>query len=405
MFDVIVIGAGPAGMMAAYAASNRGLKTAVFDKNEKVGKKLFLTGKGRCNITNVSSDFFSNIVRNPKFLLSCYNNFSNMDLIQLFNRNGLATKVERGGRVFPQSDKSSDVIKTLSKITQDVGVKLHLHSPIKHIEKKEGQFLIGTRDGEMACRSLVIATGGLSYPSTGSTGDAFRWAHEWGHSVIALRPALVPLVDKTGICQKMQGLTLKNIRFTLFQNNKEVYAEQGEMLFTHFGLSGPVVLSASSFIHYDQDISTLMGEIDLKPALTQEQLDARLLRDFDQNKNKQLKTYLPALMPAKLETLFFDVANIDPEIRIHEISREVRGRIVQTLKGMRIAISGTRPVAEAIITAGGINVKEINPKTMESKIVKNLYFAGEALDVSALTGGYNLQIAFSTGYAAGVAAG
>lgn len=404
MNDLVIIGAGAAGLMAAYSAASRGIRTLVLEKNEKAGKKLFITGKGRCNITNDCdiSEFFSQIIHNGKFLMSSLYAFSNDSLVSLLNENGLQTKTERGGRVFPQSDRSSDVIKTLLRIVRKSGAELRFNAAVEQIEKQEETFLLHLGDGStLRSAAVLIATGGKSYPLTGSTGDGYRFAEEFGHKIIPPHPALVPLEDLHHICPKMQGLTLKNVKFTLFQGDKRIYSEQGELLFTHFGISGPVVLSASSFIDHGKQPIILRAEIDLKPALSMEQMDARLLREFEAAKNKQLKNVMLELLPGKMVYPFLMENNLDPNKEIHSVTRQERGHICKSLKAFSIAIADTRPIEEGIVTSGGICVKEINPSTMESKLTPNLYFAGEVMDVDAKTGGFNLQIAFSTGFLAG----
>lgn len=391
-------------MMAAYAAAQRGISTTLIEKNEKAGKKLFITGKGRCNITNDCdvSDFFMNVSKNSKFLMSAVYAFPNTALIDLFEKNGLHTKVERGGRVFPVSDRSNDVIRTLEKMLRDAGVKRMLNTEVTDINKEDDGFCISFQNGEsMRSAALILATGGKSYPLTGSTGDGYRFAEKLGHSMIGPAPALIPLEDAHGICPKMQGLTLKNIGFSLFQNNKKIYEEQGELLFTHFGISGPVVLSASNHIDHKKQPLELTAEIDFKPALSEDKLDARLMREFEENQNKQLKNVMTNLLPQKAIHPFLRETKLDGNKAINGITKEERMMLGHGLKHFSIRIADTRPIEEAIVTAGGISVKEINPSTMESKIVQNLYFAGEIIDVHALTGGFNLQIAFSTGFLAG----
>lgn len=404
MSELVIIGAGAAGLMAAYAAASRGISTTIIEKNDKAGKKLFITGKGRCNITNDCdiSDFFPQIVHNSKFLMSALYTLGNDGLITLLNENGLPTKVERGGRVFPKSDRSNDVINTLLRLVRKSGARLRLNTPVKRIEKQDEIFTVSLKDGtDLRADAVLIATGGKSYPLTGSTGDGYRFAQELGHQVIPPRPALVPLEDMHHICPKMQGLALKNVNFTLFQNDKRLYSEQGELLFTHFGLSGPVVLSASSFIDHKKQPLSLRAEIDLKPALSIEQLDARLLREFEAAQNKQLKNVMPELLPGKMIHPFLTESGLDPDKAVNSITRQERERLCRSLKAFSIAVADTRPIEEGIITSGGVCVKEINPSTMESKLVRNLYFAGEVIDVDAKTGGFNLQIAFSTGFLAG----
>ncbi len=403
MNDILVVGGGAAGIMAAYAAATRGENVTLADKNDRLGKKLFITGKGRCNITNAcdTQDFFRNVVRNPKFLMSAIYGFSCAELLELLERYGLKTKTERGGRVFPVSDKSSDVIRTLQKMLDDAGVKTLLSANVESIAVENGVFGVSINGKTQNFSRVIIATGGLSYPLTGSTGDGYGWAKALGHGLVQPMPALCPLEDQHNICARMQGLTLKNIKFTLYQNEKAIYTEQGELLFTHFGLSGPVVLSASCYIDAKKDMDSLHCEIDLKPALTEEVLEARLLRDFSANQNKQLKTYMPELLPSKLINPFLEEVGVDGRLEINRITKETRRSLLHGLKHFGIKIGGTRPIEEAIVTAGGVDVKQVVPGSMESRLVPGLYFAGEILDVSALTGGFNLQIAFSTGYLAG----
>ncbi|MDL2237776.1 NAD(P)/FAD-dependent oxidoreductase [Christensenellaceae bacterium OttesenSCG-928-K19] len=402
MNSVAVIGGGPAGMMAAFCAARRGLDVTLYEKNEKLGKKLFITGKGRCNLTNAAdiAEFFPQIVRNPKFLMSALYGFPNTELLNLLETYGLKTKVERGGRVFPVSDKSSDVIKTMQKILAGEAVKIRLNAKVDSISQKQERFVIDVNGEENVYDACIIATGGLSYPITGSTGDGYKFARALGHAVTKPAPALSAIEDACHVCERMQGLTLKNIEFALFQNNKKVYEERGELLFTHFGISGPVVLSGSSYIDHSK-AEELYCTIDFKPALSQEQLEKRILRDFEEHKNKQLLNYMGELLPTKMIVPFLDESHLPGRKPINQVTREERAALIKNLKEFRIKLADVRPIEEAIITAGGVNVREINPSTMESKLVKNLYFAGEVGDYSAQTGGFNLQIAFSTGYLAG----
>lgn len=401
MYDVVVMGGGPAGMMAAYAAGVRGLRVALCEQNEKLGKKLFITGKGRCNVTNAcdTREYFQHIVKNPKYLMSALHRFPNTELLALLESFGLHTKIERGGRVFPLSDKSSDVIKTLEKMLRTAGVRVLLHCKVMRLCKESEKFVVETEKKVLHSRACVIATGGISYPQTGSTGDGYKIAEGFGHSIVELAPALVPL-DAQAICAGMQGLSLKNVGFSLYQCGKKIYYEQGELLFAHFGLSGPVVISASSYIDHTKKMD-LYGLIDLKPALSSEKLDARTLREFEANNNKRLKNVMSELLPSKMIEPFLGEIGLDAEKQPSRITRGERKKLVEGLKAFRIGVFGTRPVEEAIITAGGVNVQELNPSTMESRLIENLYFAGEVCDVSAQTGGFNLQIAFSTGYLAG----
>ena len=404
MTDIIIIGGGPAGMMASIAAASLEHSVLLVEKNEKLGKKMFITGKGRCNISNAcpTEDFFANVVRNPKFLMSALYTFDGEALIHLLEENGLHTKVERGMRVFPASDKSSDAIKCLEKILFKNNVAIKLHTAIISIRKEDGLFLLNTQKGEtLTAKSVVIATGGSSYSQTGSTGDGYRFAENLGHRVAAPHPALIPLLEQGNICANLQGLSLKNVRFTLFNNNKEIFSEMGEMLFTHEGISGPLVLSASSYINYTKPV-VLTASIDLKPALSFEKLDARILRDFEQYKNKQIKNVMGELLPQRMIETILGSAGIDAEKAVNSITKKEREDLAAALKDMKIKIKGTASLDEAIITRGGVDTRDVSPSTMQSKCMEGLFFAGEVLDVDALTGGFNMQIAFSTGYLAGI---
>jgi len=406
-YDVLVIGGGPAGMMAAGTAASMGKRTILIEKNEKLGKKLFITGKGRCNVTNSADfdEFMKNIPENCKFFYSSYKNFSNNDLIELLGVFGLKTKVERGGRVFPVSDKSSDVIKTLEKYLNENKVEIKLNSKLMSI-RQENDTVKGALlyDGQIIeCSSVIVCTGGVSYPQTGSTGDGYSIARKAGHSIKELMPSLVPLVAKDQFIKDLQGLSLKNVSIKAIADGKQVYEDFGEMLFTHYGLSGPVILSASFYVSdYLRKNKEIKISIDLKPALSEEELDKRIIRDFEKNINKQFKNSLDELLPQKLIPVIIVLSGIEESKEVHQITKNERRDLVKLLKGFIVTITGTRPIEEAIITSGGINLKEINPKTMESKLVKGLYFAGEVIDLDAFTGGFNLQIAFSTGYAAGL---
>lgn len=401
MKRVCVIGGGPAGIMAAYAAALSGKNVILFEKNEKLGKKLYLTGKGRCNITNAApiEDFFDNVVTGGVFLYSAFYTFGNTQLIELLKTAGLETKVERGGRVFPASDKSSDVIKTLSRLLHSVNVNVNFGSNVEELIIKE-RHVAGIVSGgiEIPFDSVVIAAGGLSYPSTGSTGDGYRFAKAAGHSISEPRASLVG-ADTSEDVSAMAGLTLKNVNMSLVSQGKTIYSEQGEMLFTHTGVSGPLVLSASAYMHDNMKYDII---IDLKPALDQKTLDARLVRDFTEKSNKDLINVLGGLLPAKLILLVAQRSGIAPDKKANSITKEERARLANTLKSLKLGVKGKRPIEEAVITRGGVNVKEIDPSTMQSKLCSGLYFAGEVIDVDALTGGYNLQIAFSTGYLAGL---
>lgn len=406
MSQVIIIGGGAAGMMAAIAAARAGHKVRIYEKNEKLGKKVYITGKGRCNVTNAcdTEELFKNVVHNAKFLYSSFYAFTNTDVMELIEHYGCPLKTERGNRVFPVSDKSSDVIHALAVALRELDVEVELHEEVTAVlteqEKVTGVRLKrGSRD--VFADAVIVTTGGLSYPSTGSTGDGYRFAKELGHSVTELSPALVPFEAREEVCKELQGLSLRNIRAEIRKGKKVLYSEFGEMLFTHFGVSGPVLLSASSYVAAQIKKEPLTLSIDLKPALGEEQLDARILRDFEEAKNKQFKNSLNQLLPAKLIPVIIERSGISPEKKVNEITREERRRLVQAVKDFCITLTGLRDYKEAIITQGGVSVREVNPSTMESKKTAGLYFAGEVLDLDAVTGGFNLQIAWSTGYLAG----
>ena len=404
MSSVLIIGGGAAGMMAAIAAGYNGNEVHLFEKNDRLGKKIFITGKGRCNITNASSieNHFSNIIYNEKFLYSAYNNFSSEDICNMIESTGIETKIERGNRVFPVSDKAADVVSALERYIRKNKVKLHLNSPVKGIEVKDGLAVgIKTAGGVVETDAVIVCTGGLSYPGTGSTGDGYKFAKDCGHKVTKLYPSLVPLRTKENWCSEVMGLSLKNIAISIKNNKgKELYKDFGEMLFTHFGVSGPVILSASRHLlgKFDEGLKLY---IDLKPALDEKTLDSRILRDFEKYINKDFSNALGDLLPQKLIPVVIRLSGIDNGKKVHDITKEERKRLVSVIKGLELNITGTTGYNEAVITSGGIDVDEINPSTMESKLIKNLYFAGEVLDCDAYTGGYNLQIAFSTGFTAG----
>lgn len=393
-------------MLAAIAAAEHGHQVQLFEKNEKLGKKIYITGKGRCNVTNAcdTEELFAAVVHNPKFLYSSFYSFTNQDMMELVERNGCPLKTERGGRVFPVSDKSSDVIRALTVCLKNAGVWVRLYEEVDSVETRDGKVsgirLKKTRE-IVSADAVIVATGGLSYPSTGSTGDGYRFAEKTGHTVTDLSPALVPFETAEPVGKDLQGLALKNIQAKILKGKKVLYEEFGEMLFTHFGVSGPVLLSASSYGAAQLKKGPLTLSLDLKPALSEEQLDARILRDFEEQKNKQYKNSLSRLLPAKMIPVIVERSGIDPDKKINEITKEERRRIVQAVKDFRLTLTGLRGYKEAIITQGGVSVREINPSTMESKLVKGLYFAGEVLDLDAVTGGYNLQIAWSTGHLAG----
>lgn len=410
MSSVIVVGGGAAGMMAAIIAARNEQNVTLLEKNEKLGKKIFITGKGRCNITNASEieDLFSAVVSNPKFLYSGFYSFTNDQVIDFFEELGVATKIERGNRVFPVSDHSSDVIAALAREMQRLKVKVLLHCEVKELlvnNEKEIKGVQLVNGKKITADAVVVATGGISYPSTGSTGDGYRFARNCGHKVTELFPSLVPMEVKEWYAKELQGLSLKNIEIRITDGKKKLYDEFGEMLFTHYGVTGPVILSASSIVGKMLEEKELVLHIDLKPALTEEQLDKRLLREFETNHNKQFKNAIDSLLPAKLRPVIIELSGIEEEKKVHEITKEERLSLLRLIKDFHMTLTGLRGYNEAIITKGGISVKEIDPGTMESKLIKNLYFAGEVLDLDAVTGGFNLQIAWSTGYLAGISAG
>ena len=402
---VAIIGAGPAGMMAAITAS-KNHQVILIDGNEKVGKKLFITGKGRCNVTNAKdiSEFFDFIPGNPHFLYSALYTFTNEDTIKYFEGQGIKLKTERGGRVFPLSDKSSDIIKGLEKGLQKENVKLLLNSRVKDIVFSDSKInkLILENNDIVEADYFIIATGGASYQTTGSKGDGQRFAKKLGHNIIKLTPSLVPIEIEDDYVKRLMGLSLKNVTAAIYDGKKELYKDFGEMLFTHFGVSGPLILTGSSYISKQIKKGPLRLIIDLKPALTKEQLDARILREFEEGMNKQFKNVLGSLFPSKLIPVMIDLSGIEPEKKVNEISRAERERFVNLIKGFELTITSLRGWNEAIITRGGVSVKEINPSTMESKNHPGIYFVGEVLDLDAKTGGFNLQIAWSTAYLAGI---
>lgn len=427
MSKVIVVGGGPAGMFAAYFAAKNGHKVTLLEQNEKLGKKLYITGKGRCNITNASDmeELFQNVCSNPKFLYSAFYSYTNDQVVDFFESYGLRTKVERGNRVFPVSDHSSDVIATLAKALKDVGVEVKLYTKVTKIlaeeylnedgkpvlaDKKSGVFkqqikgVVLEDQTILQADAVVLATGGISYPSTGATGDGYRFAENLHHKIVEPSPSLVPFEVQEHWVTEMQGLSLKNVAITIEHEGKKLYEDFGEMLFTHFGVSGPMILSASASIkpeYFKDFVHELKLSIDLKPALDKEQLDKRILKDFEEAKNKQYKNSIQKLLPSKMIPVIIELSGIDPDKKVNEITKEERMRLVNLLKALPMTIIGLRGWNEAIITKGGVSVKQVNPSTMESKIVNGMYFAGELLDLDAMTGGYNLQIAWSTGYLAG----
>lgn len=405
MNKVIVVGAGAAGMMAAYFAAKNKNKVTLIEKNEKTGKKIYITGKGRCNITNACDveDLFANVMSNKKFLYSAFYGFTNSDVIDFFENHGIKTKIERGNRVFPVSDHSSDVISALEHALKEQNVDILLNTCVEKIEcadsRVTGVVLCGGR--KIEADAVIVATGGMSYQATGSTGDGYRFAEESGHKVTECTPSLVPFNAQEEWVAKLQGLSLKNVLVTIYDGRKKLYEDFGEMLFTHYGVSGPLILSASSYVGKKLNAKELMLKIDLKPALSEEQLDHRVLREFEENQNRQFKNAIHKLFPSKLIPVMIGLSGIDPEKKVNVITKEERLGFVRLIKGLTITLTGLRDYNEAIITKGGIKIKEVDPGTMESKLVKGLHFAGEVLDLDAVTGGFNLQIAWSTAYAAG----
>lgn len=413
MGGIVVVGGGPAGMFAAIAAAQEGHAVTLIEKNEKLGKKLYITGKGRCNLTNAADmdALFANVVTNTKFLYSAFYTYDNRQVIDFFETHGLKTKVERGNRVFPVSDHSSDVIAVLRRVLRECGVDVRLCTQVDSVvlEQRDGQACTGglrLSDGSvLAADRVILATGGFSYQSTGSTGDGYRFARETGHTVTEIVPSLVPICVKESYATELQGLSLKNVRVRIRDEETLLYDEFGEMLFTHFGVSGPLILSASALIGTALTRRELHMEIDLKPALGEEQLDARLLREFEGAKNKRFKNVIGSLFPAKLLPVMLSLGGIDPEKKVNSVTKEERSKFIRLMKAFPVTLTGLRDFDEAIITRGGVAVREVNPSTMESKLVQGLYFCGELLDVDAMTGGFNLQIAWSTGYLAGISAG
>ncbi len=404
--NVVIIGGGAAGLMAAITATQKGNKVTVIEKNQKVGRKLMITGKGRCNVCNNCDidTLINNIPKNAKFLYSSFSTFGPLELMEFFENHGVALKTERGNRVFPVSDKAADIVDALYHSVLKSGAKIINATAEKLILKENKVIGVKLQDGEiLPCDSVILATGGMSYPLTGSTGDGYRMAKELNHTVTELKPSLVPLTIHEGFCTRLSGLSLKNVTLSVFEEAKKkpLFSELGEMLFTHFGISGPLVLSASSHIRY-MGKKNYIAYIDLKPALSHQQLDNRILRDFAEEQNKDFINSLDKLLPKSLIPVIVKFSGIDSNIKVNQITKEQRLSLCETIKALPLHITGFRPIEEAIITSGGISVKEINPKTMESKLVNGLYFAGEIIDTDAYTGGFNLQIAFSTGYTAGL---
>ena len=415
---VVVIGGGPAGMMSAIMAKEAGNEVILIEKMKSLGRKLLITGKGRCNITSSlpMEEFIKNTPGNGKFLYSVFNNFSNKDIVKFLNKEGLEVKEERGNRIFPVTDKSQDVLDCFIKKLKKDKVEIHYNEKVEEIlyDKKEDEKIVTgvrTSKGEIKADKVILATGGKSYPLTGSTGDGYCLAQKLGHTITNLKPSLVPIeIFEKSICKNLQGLSLRNVSIKIIdnENKKEIYSDFGEMLFTHFGVSGPIILSSSAHLVRYKNIDEKFKNknikiiVDFKPALSEEKLEARILRDFKEFKNKQFKNSLDKLLPQKLIPVIIKLSNINENKKVNEITKEERKQLVVLLKNFTLTLEKLRPIEEAIITSGGINIKEINPKTMESKLVKNLYFAGEIIDVDSYTGGFNLQIAYSTGYVAGL---
>lgn len=410
---VIIIGGGPAGMLAAISSAENGHKVIILEKMDSLGKKLLITGKGRCNITSSLeiSEFINNIPGNGRFLYSSFENFSNTDIINLLKEEGLEVKEERGNRIFPVTDRAVDVLNALINRMKKLNIEIRTRAKVEDIIVNENEVEgVKLSTGEIIKGSKVIlATGGKSYPLTGSTGDGYKIAEKLGHTITEIKPSIVPLTADKEICSEMQGLSLRNVKITIKdeKNNKKIYEDFGEMLFTHFGVSGPTILSSSAHLLRYKEINKLLNDrcikliVDLKPALSKEELDLRVRRDFEEVKNKNFKNSLDKLLPQKMIPVIIKKSKINENKKVNEITKEERLRLVDLLKGLEVILTGFRPVDEAIVTAGGISIKEINPKTMESKLINGLYFAGEIIDVDAYTGGFNLQIAYSTGYSAG----
>ena len=410
---VVVIGGGPAGMMSAITSAENGNDVILIEKMSSLGRKLLITGKGRCNITSSLNidDFIKNIPGNGMFLYSSFKNYTNKDIIEFLKSEGLEVKEERGNRIFPITDKSLDVLKCFTKRLKELKVEIKLNTKVEQIIIKDNIAIgVKTEKETIKADKIILATGGKSYPLTGSTGDGYKIAKQLGHTLTDIKPSLVPLeIYDKNICSKLQGLSLRNVKIEILDitKNKSIYQDFGEMLFTHFGVSGPIILSSSAHLVRYKNIDELLKnrniilKIDFKPALTEEKLNERILRDFNEIKNKQFKNSLDKLLPQKLIPVIIEKSGINSNKKVNEITKEERKGLVKLLKNFIIEIKGFRPIEEAIVTSGGINIKEINPKTMESKLINGLYFAGEIIDVDAYTGGFNLQIAYSTGYTAG----
>ena len=404
MSKVVIVGGGPAGMLAGVYTALKGHEVHLLEKNEKLGKKLYITGKGRCNVTNACEvqELFSAMASNEKFMYSAFYSYTNQDVMEFFEKSGVPLKIERGNRVFPESDHSSDIIRALERRLKEAGVHVHLHTEVKEVLAENGKVKgVVQRDGKtIDADAVMVATGGLSYPTTGSTGDGYRFAAQTGHRLVEQIPSLVPLLVREDYVKELQGLSLKNTALTIKNGKKTVYEDFGEMMFTHCGVTGPMILSASAAVGRLLEKTPLDAYLDLKPALSFEQLDARILREFEGAQNRQFKNVIGALFPASLTPVMLQLGGVAPEKKIHEISREERQGFVRLVKAFPFTIVGLGSFKEAVVTKGGVSVKDIQPGTMESRIVENLYFIGEVLDLDALTGGYNLQIAWSTAYLA-----
>ena len=416
---VVIIGGGPAGMMAAITSAKQGNSVTILEKKNSLGRKLLITGKGRCNITSSLPicEFIQSVPGNGRFLYSCFENYTNQDIIKFMEKHNVKVKEERGNRIFPKSDKSQDVLQAFTSELNILKIEVKLNTKVTKIGQKDDKvvgvyYMNSQSEIFMSADKVILATGGMSYPDTGSTGDGYAIAKNLGHTISTIKPSLVPLIcngKSLEMCKKLQGLSLKNVEIKLqdSQNNKVIYSDFGEMLFTHFGVSGPTILSSSAHLLRYKNVDDLLKtgkvvlKIDFKPALLTEKLDARILRDFEKEKNKLFRNSLDELLPQKLIEPVIQLSGINPNKKVNEVTKQERQNLIEVLKEFSIAICGFRPIEEAIITSGGINIKEINPKTMESKLISGLFFAGEIIDVDAYTGGFNLQIAYSTGFTAG----
>ncbi len=408
MGTIAVVGAGPAGMLAARQAALRGARVILLEKNDRLGKKLVITGKGRCNVTNDADvdTLVKNVPGNGRFLYSAFASFGSRDLQRFLEEHGVRLKVERGNRVFPQSDRSFDVVDGLRRALERSNAEVRLNSQVNRLLVEDGQIVgLVVNDQPLYCQAVIVCTGGASYPATGSTGDGYILAAEVGHTIVPPRPALVPLETVEDWPKSLAGLALKNVELSILQGGRKLVQEFGELLFTHFGISGPIVLTVSRWVTHGKDTNPFIASINLKPALTQEQLDRRLQRDLEKYQRKAIKNALDDLLPKRLIPVVIAAAEIPEDKPVHQITRVERMRLVSSLTSLQLTIKGPRPLSEAIVTAGGVSTKEIDPKTMQSKLVRGLFFAGEVIDVDGYTGGFNLQAAFSTGYLAGEKAG